>query len=99
MDPLKTETTITTPKAIQATTQDVGYYAHRGPNLSKSLCSLHHRVSELVDPLPTILLLRVSLSRLGGKTPKQHHPPLASSWTARSAEARVWPVAVAPSIL
>ena len=35
-----------TPKAIQATTQDVGYYATRGPNLSKSLCSLHHRVLE-----------------------------------------------------
>ena len=31
-----------TPKAIQATTQDVGYYASRGANLSKSLCSLHH---------------------------------------------------------
>ena len=30
-----------TPKAIQTTTQDVGYYATRGPNLSKSLCSLH----------------------------------------------------------
>ena len=39
-----------TPKAIQATTQDVGYYASRDPNLSKSLCFLHHRVSELVDP-------------------------------------------------
>ena len=65
-DPLKTETIITTPKAIQATTKDVGYYAPRGPNMSKSLCSLHHRVPELVDLLPTILLLRVSLSRLGG---------------------------------
>ena len=39
-----------TPKVIQTTTQDVGYYATRGPNLSKSLCSLHHRVLELVDP-------------------------------------------------
>ena len=29
-----------TPKAIQATTQDVGYYATHGPNMSKSLCSL-----------------------------------------------------------
>ena len=55
-----------TPKAIQVTTQDVGYYASRGPNLSKSLCSMRHRISELVDPLPTILLLRVSLSGLGG---------------------------------
>src|SRR6185437_4850314 len=35
-----------TPKAIQTTTQDVGYYATRGPNLSKSLCSLNHRVLE-----------------------------------------------------
>ena len=35
-----------TPKAIQTTTHDIGYYATRGPNLSKSLCSLHHRVSE-----------------------------------------------------
>src|SRR6185312_15596107 len=35
-----------TPKAIQTTTQDVGYYATRGPNLSKSLCSLHHQVPE-----------------------------------------------------
>ena len=31
-----------TPKAIQTITHDVGYYATRGPNLSKSLCSLHH---------------------------------------------------------
>ena len=38
-DPLKISTT---PKAIQATTQDVGYYAPHSPNLSKSLCSLHH---------------------------------------------------------
>ena len=57
---------ISIPRAIQATTQDIGYYAPRGPNLSKSLCSLHHRILELVDPLSTILLLRVSLSRLGG---------------------------------
>ena len=42
-DPLKTTSTL---KAIQTTTQDVGHYATRGPNLSKSLCSLHHRVSE-----------------------------------------------------
>ena len=35
-----------TPKAIQTTIQDVGYYTTRGPNLSKSLCSLHHRVPE-----------------------------------------------------
>jgi hypothetical protein len=27
-----------TPKAIQTTTQNVGYYATRGPSLSKSLC-------------------------------------------------------------
>src|SRR6185503_17906896 len=39
-----------TPKAIQATTQDVGYYATRGPNLSKFLCSLHHRVPEQSIP-------------------------------------------------
>ena len=39
-----------TPKAIQATTQDVGYYASRGPNLSKFLCSLHHRVPEQSIP-------------------------------------------------
>ena len=39
-----------TPKAIQATTHDVGYYASRGPNLSKSLCSLHHRVPEQSIP-------------------------------------------------
>ena len=31
-----------TPKAIQTTTQDIGYYATCGPNLSKSLCFLHH---------------------------------------------------------
>src|SRR6185436_5266071 len=35
-----------TPKAIQTTTKDIGYYATRGPNLSTSLCSLHHRVPE-----------------------------------------------------
>ena len=35
-----------TPKAIQTTTQDVGYYATRDPNLSKSLCFLYHRVPE-----------------------------------------------------
>ena len=39
-----------TPKAIQTTTQDVGYYATRGPNLSKSLCCLHHRVPEQSIP-------------------------------------------------
>ena len=39
-----------TPKAIQ-TTHDVEYYATSGPNLSKSLCSLHHRVPE--PPIPT----------------------------------------------
>ena len=39
-----------TSKAIQTTTQDVGYYATRSLNLSKSLCALHHRVPE-----PTIL--------------------------------------------
>ena len=38
-----------TPKAIQTTTQDVGYYATRSPNLSKS-CSLHHRVPEQLIP-------------------------------------------------
>ena len=31
----------TTPKAIQATTQDIGYYTPRSPDLSKSMCSLH----------------------------------------------------------
>ena len=35
-----------TPKTIKTTTQDVGYYATRGPNLSKSLCFLYHRVPE-----------------------------------------------------
>ena len=40
-----------TPKAIQTTTQDVGYYATRGPNMSKSLCSLHHRVPEQSIPI------------------------------------------------
>ena len=35
-----------TPKAIQTSTHDVGYYATGGPNMSKSLCSLHHRVPE-----------------------------------------------------
>ena len=49
-----------TPKAIKTTTQDLGYYATRGPNLSKSLCSLHQPVSELVDHLPTILFLGYS---------------------------------------
>ena len=39
-----------TPKSIQTTTQDIGYYATRGPNLSKSLCSLHHRVPEQSIP-------------------------------------------------
>ena len=46
-DPLETSST---PKAIQTTTQDVGYYATRGPNLPKSLCSLHHRVPEQSIP-------------------------------------------------
>ena len=45
--PLKTSST---PKAIQTTTHDVGYYATRSPNLSKSLCSLHHRVPEQSIP-------------------------------------------------
>ena len=39
-----------TPKAIQTTTQDVGYYATHGPNLSKSLYSLHHRVPVMSIP-------------------------------------------------
>jgi hypothetical protein len=39
-----------TPKVIQETTQDVGYYASRGPNLSKSLCSLNHRVPKQSIP-------------------------------------------------
>jgi len=39
-----------TSKAIQSTTQDVGYYATRDSNLSKSLCSLHHRVPEQSIP-------------------------------------------------
>ena len=39
-----------TPKAIQTTIQDVEYYATRGPNLSKSLCSLQHRVLEQSIP-------------------------------------------------
>src|SRR6185369_9423895 len=43
-----------TPKAIQTTIQDVGYYTTRGPNLSKSLCSLHHRVPE-----PSILTYKL----------------------------------------
>ena len=40
-----------TPKTIQTTTQDVGYHATCGPNLSKSLCSLHHRVPEPSIPI------------------------------------------------
>ena len=39
-----------TTKAIQTTTHDVGYYVTRGPNLSKSLYSLHHQVSEQSIP-------------------------------------------------
>ena len=46
-DPLKTHLHL---RAIETTTQDVGYYTTRGPNLSKSLCSLHHRVSEQSIP-------------------------------------------------
>ena len=38
-------------KAIQTTTQDVGYYATRGPNLFKSQSSLHHRVPEQSIPI------------------------------------------------
>ena len=59
-DPLKTHLHL---RAIQTTTQNVGYYATRGPNLSKSLCSS----SRAVDPYLQTLLLGVSLSRLGGK--------------------------------
>ena len=46
-EPLETSST---PKAIQTITQDIGYYATRGPNLSKSLCSLYHRVLEQSIP-------------------------------------------------
>jgi hypothetical protein len=42
------------PKAIQAIIQDVGYYAHRDPNLSKSLYSLQLRVRDLSDTSPII---------------------------------------------
>ena len=45
--PLKTSST---PNAIQTTTKDIGYYATRSPNLSKSLCSLHHQVPEQSIP-------------------------------------------------
>jgi hypothetical protein len=38
-----------TSKAIQITTQDVGYYAPCDPNLSKSLCSFHLQVPDLGD--------------------------------------------------
>jgi hypothetical protein len=39
-----------TPKAIQTTTQDVGYYTTSSPNLSKSFCSLDYRVPEKSIP-------------------------------------------------
>jgi hypothetical protein len=44
-DPLK----ISTPKAIQTTIQDVGYYTHRGPNLSKPCvaCTFEFLISTL----------------------------------------------------
>ena len=57
-----------TPKAIQTTTQDVGYYATHGPNLSKLLCCLHHRVLDLDDFPQTSIYLRVSLGRCDSKT-------------------------------
>ena len=56
-----------TPKAIQTTQQDIGYYATRCPNLSKPLCCLHHRVLDLGDFPRSFIYLRVSLDRRDGK--------------------------------
>ena len=39
------------------------------PNLYKSLCSLHHRIPNLGESLPTINYSGDTRSRLGGKTP------------------------------
>jgi hypothetical protein len=55
-----------TSKAIQTTTQNIGYYAYCGPNLSKVSCSLHLRVPDLGDTPPTIYHLGVSIGGLGG---------------------------------
>jgi hypothetical protein len=60
-DPLKIDHS--TPKRIQTTIQDVGYYAPRGPNLSKVLCSLHLRVPDLGVSSPKLTTLGISLGR------------------------------------
>jgi hypothetical protein len=52
--PLQSINQHTSSKAIQTTTQDIGYYALGGLNLSKVLCSLHLQVLDLGATPPTI---------------------------------------------
>ena len=59
---------ISTSKAIQTTQQDIWYYATRDPNLSKSLCCLHHRVLDLADCPRSSIYIKVSLGRCDDKT-------------------------------
>jgi hypothetical protein len=68
-DPLKTRSLDhSTPKAIQTTIQDVGYYAPRGPNLSKFCvpCTFEFLIS--VSPHLKLTTLGISL----GVQPVKH---------------------------
>jgi hypothetical protein len=57
-----------TPKAIQTTTQDVGYYAPRGPNLSKSCVPYTFEFLISASPDPKLTTLGISL----GGQPVKH---------------------------
>jgi hypothetical protein len=59
-----------TPKAIQTTKHDVGYYAHRGPNLSKPCVACTFEF--LISALP-YLKLTTSGIPLGGQAVKHRH--------------------------
>jgi hypothetical protein len=58
------------PKAIQTTKQDVGYYAHRGPNLSKPCVAC---TFEFLISASPCLKLTTSGTPLGGQAVKYRH--------------------------
>jgi hypothetical protein len=55
-------------KAIQTTTQDVGYYAHRSPNLSKLYVPFTFEFPISVTPYLQSTISGISLGKLHGKT-------------------------------
>jgi hypothetical protein len=62
----------TTPKSIQTTKQDVGYYAHRGPNLSKPCVAFTFKF--LISASPYLKLTTSGIPRGGQAVKHQHYP-------------------------